>query len=149
MKLVFNVMTEGEWFVAVLSMDNDDLLDLKKKVELVELIEDPDFVYGAFRWGDLDVHEGGWSEEFDPSEEGDVRVAWSHCIVSGSSGGSVGWEFGIKHVDGAYDVSWLSKADLHDLIENPRDIWYGPYIQDELDYLNKPEAEPKELDHGQ
>jgi hypothetical protein len=54
-----------------------------------------------------------------------------HMLVSRRH---VWWEFWIKHVDGSYETPWIFDEDIEDLIENPRDVWYGERIQGEIDW---------------
>jgi len=135
MKLIFESSNEYESLVTAVDIDIDGLKDLKTKIGIVEKAV-PDAVRVAFPFSDIEVSEGCWDEDFDPSEEGNVRIAWSNVVVSK---GSILWEFGIKHVDGHYEAPWIGEKEIEDLIENPRDVWYGPRIQDELDDLKEEE----------
>ena len=133
MKLIFDASTEYESLTVVVDLDIDGLKSLKTKIGIVRKAL-PDAVRVAFQVDDLEVHQGVWDEGFDPSEDGDVHLRWSHVVVSG---GSISWEFCIKHVDGSYEAYGLGETDLDDLIKNPRDVWYDDRIQDEIDWEKK------------
>jgi hypothetical protein len=139
MKLIFDASTEHESFVAVVDIDIDGLKDLKGKIEIVRKAL-PGAARVAFAFEDIEVHGGCWDKDFDPSGEGDMRLRWSNVVVSGvfAGGSSIGWEFGIKHVDGCYEAYGFGETELDGLIRDPQDVWYDDRIQDEIDWDARP-----------
>ncbi len=138
MKLVFDISTEHDTHVAVIDIHRVGLQELLQRMKVLRDLKDNSLVFMAYSGGVWDVYDGGWDEDFDPSLDGDVRVACQHTNIWPHS---VTWEFWFKHVTVPYETPPLYSEDIEKLIENPRDIWYGPHIQGEIDHMEKVERE--------